>query len=144
MKKILYNIVQFCKINFLRYFGKNIDKLAINISDEYYYLLKNNNIHHDVISKIIKNIKSENQDIEGYNKFIYSTKLVIDKQFLMKYGKSGNYLIELFKLILKVYMDNLPQHKEVNYTDELEKAIVGLNKNFNKIALYMFEKNFNE
>ncbi len=144
MKSILYNISLNLRIAFLRKFGGSLDKIAVEVSDEYYYLIKNNNIHQDAISIIIKSQIDQNSKIEDYNKFIYSSRLASDSIMEQKYGNRSKFILNLFKLIIKIHLDNIPDNKKIAYNEELQMAIYSLNKNFNKIVLYMFKKHFDE
>jgi len=144
MKSVLYNISLNLRISFLRKFGGSLDKIAVEVSDEYYYLIKNNNIHQDAISKIIKSKIDQNSKIEDYNKFIYSSRLSSDSIMEQKYGTRSKFILNLFKLIIKIHLDNIPDNKKMAYNEELQLAIYSLNKNFNKIVLYMFKKHFDE
>jgi len=144
MKSVLYNISLNLRISFLRKFGGSLDKITVEVSDEYYYLIKNNNIHQDAISKIIKSKIDHNSKIEDYNKFIYSSRLSSDSIMEQKYGTRSKFILNLFKLIIKIHLDNIPDNKKMAYNEELQLAIYSLNKNFNKIVLYMFKKHFDE
>ena len=144
MKKGLFDFLLILRITYLRKFGGSLEKIAVDVSDEYYYLLKSNNIHQDIIHKIIKQYTTERNKIEDYNKFIYSSRLASDSLFEQKYGSKSKFILNLFKLILKIYLENIPDNVKKPYNEELQYAIFQLNKNFNKIILYMFKKHFNE
>lgn len=144
MKKGLFDFLLILRITYLRKFGGNLDRIAVDVSDEYYYLLKLDNIHQDIIHKIIKQYVTEKSKIEDYNKFIYSSRLASDSLLEKKYGARSKFILNLFKLILKIYLESIPDEKKKPYNEELQFAIFQLNKNFNKIILYMFKKYFNE
>lgn len=144
MKKGLFDFLLILRISYLRKFGGNLDKIAVDVADEYYYLLRENNIHQDIINKIIKQFVAERSKIEEYNKFIYSSRLASDSLLEQKYGSKSKFILNLFKLILKIHLDSIPDDKKKSYNEELQYAIFNLNKHFNKIILYMFKKHFNE
>ena len=144
MKKGLFDFVLILKIFYLRKFGGTLDKIAVDVADEYYYLMKNDNIHQDIIHKIIKQYIYDNGKIEEYNKFVYSSRLASDSLLEQKYGTRSKFILNLFKLIIKIYLESIPNDRKKPYNEELQLAIFQLNKNFNKIVLYMFKKHFDE
>ncbi|HRP01844.1 MAG TPA: hypothetical protein PLE30_04260 [Candidatus Kapabacteria bacterium] len=144
MQKTLFDFLLNFKIVFLQKFGSEVEKLAINVADEYYLLLKSNILHDDIIHRIIKTKKSNTSSIESYNKFIYSSKLDSDSLYDRKYGSRAKFIINLYKLILSIHLDKEMYRDVKAYEIELNLSILKLNKGFNKIILYMFKKYFNE
>lgn len=141
MKSTLYSIILKLRIMFISAIGNKLDRILIRVSDIYYSSLQAGKIHEDIIASIIK--KEYPGDKKIYDdciKFIYSTKLPVDGILEHKYGRSSRFILHLFKLVLKIHLNSIPDNEKLPYNEELNTASVRLNKHFNKIILFMFEK----
>ncbi len=145
MKKLLYNISINLKIFYIKSFGSKLDKTALLITELYYNYLSQNLLHEEAIYKILKDdYQYKKSEIEQCNRFIYSSKISADSILESKYGKRSRFLINLFKLILKIHSDINKITDKDNDNDDIQYSVNKLNKNFNKIVLYMYSKFFND
>lgn len=141
MPNIAFKALNTLSILFLRTFGSNLNKLLLRVSDEYYSLLSQGVLHDTAIVRIMKNVYiDDKKKIDDCNYFVFSRKQSIDSIYDQKYGKSGRFMSHLFKLIQKIYLDKYLDDNRLSYDEELNNSMVMLNKNFNKVVLYMFSK----
>lgn len=144
MKKFLYDIYLKLYMKYKTSYGSFLEKSAIEISDKYFCELANNQIHQDIIARLLNQYKHSHTSTEDCTKFIYTKKLSTDFTFDKKYGKRGQLINNLFKLIIKSYVDLLPEKQKTDYNQDIEKYAKVLMKSYNKILIYNFNKYFNE
>lgn len=141
MHDLVFKSVVFLRISSLKYLGSKLDKLLINISDKYYSQISNGVIHEDAIALIMNVYYTEkSKELEDCRYFVVNRKQSIDTIFDTKYGKSGRFMSHLFKLIQKIYLDKYLNDERESYEVELNKSMILLNKNFNKVVLYTYSK----
>lgn len=141
IKNAAYHIYLRLFILNTRIFGSELDKLLINISANYFSLISDGKLHEDAIYMILKEYYGVNKsDYEDSAYFIFRKHSAIDNIYSSKYGKSGRFMSNLFKLIQKVYLDKFLGDKRESYAAEASKTTVALNKKFNKVILYMYSK----
>lgn len=141
IRGLFYNLYLKLFILKIKTFGKKIDKLLIEIADEYYSLIASNVLHEDAVYKILKSYYgNKKSDYEEAAYFVFKKISSVDSIYDNKYGKSGRFMSNLFKLAQKVYLDNFLDDKRDSYSDEINNSTIRLNKIFNKVILYMFSK----
>jgi hypothetical protein len=141
MRGIFYNLYLKLFIFRIKTFGKKIDKLLIEIADEYFSLIASNVLHEDAVYKILKSYygdKKSDYDEAAY--FVFKKQSTVDSLYDSKYGKSGRFMSNLFKLAQKVYLDKFLDDKRDSYANEINNSTTRLNKIFNKVILYMYSK----
>ncbi len=141
MPDFVFNTLMTFRILLMRLFGSKLQKLLINISENYYQLLSDGMIHEDAIAGIMKEqYDGDKKQIEDCGYFVYSRKQTIDTVFLSRFGSRGRFMIHLFKLIQKIYLDKYQTDYRTNEIAEMNRTMALLNKNFKKVVLYMFMK----
>lgn len=137
----LFNFINTIRIVSIRIFGSKIKKLTVAIISRYYKLLYEGKIHEDIIAIIMKEYYLDDRPkIETCRYYIFSSKQTIDGIYDSKYGKSGRFMSQLFKLIQKIYLDNYVDDTRNSYIEEQNLTMIEINKIFNKVTLYMFAK----
>lgn len=137
----VFRFTNFIRISYLKAFGNGLQKLLIEIADDYYRLLSEGFLHDEIVKNIIKDRYLENPKmIEDCMYFVFSRRQSIDSIFDRKYGKSGRFMSHLFKLIQKIYLDTNLDDNRLSYETEMNASTVKLNKSFNKVVLYYFDK----
>lgn len=138
MKKFIYNIFSKFKIGVLKTRKSKLDDLMFATIDKYYNLQNQNKIHEEAIARIINDSELDEKQKKFANDYIFRKKNDTDRTYNEKFGKKGKYMAELNKLnqILYFLLNN------IDFNDENRKKIIihKINKNFNKITLYMFDK----
>ncbi len=141
IRGIFYSLYLKLFIFRIKTFGKKIDKLLIEIADEYYYLISSDVLHEEAVYKILKSYygdKKSDYDEAAY--FVFKKHSSVDSLYDNKYGKSGRFMSNLFKLAQKVYLDKFLDDNRASYSDEINNSMKRLNKIFNKVILYMYSK----
>jgi len=137
----VFRFTNFIRISYLKAFGNGLQKLLIEIADDYYRLLSEGFLHDEIVKNIIKDRYLENPKmIEDCMYFVFSRRQSIDSIFDRKYGMSGRFMSHLFKLIQKIYLDTNLDDNRLSYETEMNTSTVKLNKSFNKVVLYYFDK----
>lgn len=140
MKSTLYNIFSKIKIAKLKLSGDSLNKVMIDIVENYYYLQSEGRLHEECIRSIIDSNYEEKDMMNDCSYFVFSKKGAIDKAFDIRYGKSGYMLAHLYKLIQKVYIDFHLKEKKRSYEEELSYLDNKMKKNFNFLVLHFHEK----
>lgn len=138
MKKFLYNILSKSKITFLQASKSELNTLMFDVIDKYYYMLSKKSIHQDAVVSVLKNFFDDNEKIIKAKKYIFSKKNITDKNYEQRFGKKGKYMAELNKTIQIIYFLNNDISPENQVKTEKIRRLI--NKDFNKITLYMYEK----
>ncbi|MCO5251836.1 MAG: hypothetical protein M9949_10505 [Candidatus Kapabacteria bacterium] len=141
IRGLFYNLYLKLFILRIKTFGKKIDKLLIEIADEYYYLISSDVLHEEAVYKILKSYYGEKKaDYDEAAYFVFKKHSSVDSIYDSKYGKSGRFMSNLFKLVQKVYLDKFLDENRESYSDEINNSITKLNRIFNKVILYMYSK----
>ncbi len=141
MPDFLYKSFSFIKISILKIFGTELNKFTIEISDKYFNLVSSGLLYEDAIARIMnEKYSNDKAKIKECQNFIYSKKQSIDLIFEQKYGKRGRFLIHLYKLIQKIYLDFRTKELDKKEEEIIIDSSIKLNKLFNFITLYMFSK----
>ncbi|PKL86492.1 MAG: hypothetical protein CVV22_03195 [Ignavibacteriae bacterium HGW-Ignavibacteriae-1] len=141
MRGIFYSLYLKLFIFRIKSFGKKIDKLLIEIADEYYYLISSDVLHEEAVYKILKSYYGDKKaDYDEAAYFVFKKHSSVDGIYDSKYGKSGRFMSNLFKLAQKVYLDKFLDDNRASYSDEINNSMKRLNKIFNKVILYMYSK----
>ncbi|MBX3042451.1 MAG: hypothetical protein KIT33_06935 [Candidatus Kapabacteria bacterium] len=141
MPDFVFKIVSSYKISLIKLFGSKLNKLLLSVADEYYFYISKGVIHEEAITKIIKSrYIDDKKAIDDCRYFVFNRKQSIDSIYDAKYGKSGRFMSQLFKLVQKIYLDTGLDDKRRSYDEELNDSMLMLNKNFKKVVLYSHNK----
>lgn len=140
MPDFIFNIAIGLKVQFIKIFGSDLQKILIRLSKKYLKLISEGILHDDAIIKIMKEeYPDDKQSFENCRYYVYNTKQNIDKIFTAKFGNRGRFMSHLFKLVQKVYIDKFLKRDNSDINPSA-KYMLELNKNFNKVVLYYFSK----
>lgn len=141
MPDFIFQIVGKIKITYIKVFGSKLQKLLLSVTEKYYSYMTEGALHEEVIYRIVKEYYNDDKDAsEECKYYVFKRKQSIDSIYDAKYGKSGRFMSHLFKLTQKIYLDKFLDNNKNSYDEELNKSMLILNKNFNKVVLYMFAK----
>lgn len=141
MRGFFYNLYLKLFILRLKSFGSKLDKLLIEISDEYYTLLSKDVLHEEAVYTILKNRYGYNKsNYEEPAYFIFRKHTTVDTIYDDKYGKKGRFMSNLFKLVQKIYLDKYLDDNRQSHSSEMHNSTMNLNRRFNKVMLYMYSK----
>lgn len=140
MKNKFFDYLTKLKIKKLRTGKKVLDELMLRIIEAYYRMQSENITHKFAIESIISEYFDDDKEAAKCRKFVFKIKTRTDRNFQDKYGEKGVYLAQLHKLIEKIYRENFSNNKSENELQDLNEIADKMDKSFNKITLYMFQK----
>lgn len=139
MKKIIWKITQAYKITKIKAIGDEIDKLLLEICDEYFYQTAQGKSHQEAIELIIvRQFENNNQEQRAALAKVFTEKNATDKSYMIKYGSKGDILSHLHKLTAAMYFAE--NKSDSDHENLIENKI---KKNIGDISLYMFERYHN-